>query len=332
MPDQFALLDEFTDEPRTAYFSMEIALRSAIPTYAGGLGVLAGDVVRTAADLELPLVAVTLVSRDGYFHQEIDGEGRQIERPDAWNPAEHCRPLNAAVAIPIEGRPVWVFGWLFVASGSTGRTPVILLDTDLPTNHPEDRAITSHLYGGDQAYRLKQEAVLGIGGMHMLQALGFSINQYHMNEGHAALLGLSLLRAYRYRHNDLRPGESPYDLHIVRQLCKFTTHTPIESGHDKFSYELVHQVLGDVVELPTLKALAGDQVLNMTMLALSWRLTSAITSTASPSAMPKCPRNCFRVSRCTLSPTAYTPLPGRAPALPSCSIATRRAGPMRPSC
>ena len=269
MPDQFALLDEFTDEPRTAYFSMEIALRSDIPTYAGGLGVLAGDVVRTAADLELPLVAVTLVSRDGYFRQEIDGEGRQIEHADAWNPAEHCRPLNAAVAISIEGRPVWIFGWLFVASGSTGRTPVILLDTDLPTNLAEDRTITRYLYGDDHAYRLKQEAVLGMGGMQMLQALGFTINQYHMNEGHAALLGLSLLRAHRYPHSDLRPGESPYDLHRVRELCVFTTHTPVESGHDKFSYELVHQVLGDVLELPTLKALAGDQVLNMTMLALN---------------------------------------------------------------
>jgi len=269
MPDQFALLDEFTREPRTAYLSMEIALRSDIPTYAGGLGVLAGDVVRTAADLELPLVAVTLVSRDGYFRQEIDAQGRQIEHADAWNPAEHCRPLNAAVAISIEGRPVWVFGWLFVASGSTGTTPVILLDTDFPMNQPEDRAITRELYGDDQAYRLKQEAVLGIGGMHMLRALGFAIDQYHMNEGHAALLGLSLLRAYRYRPHELRAGESPYDLHRVRQLCNFTTHTPIESGHDKFSYELVRQVLGDIVELPTLKALAGEQALNMTLLALN---------------------------------------------------------------
>jgi glycogen phosphorylase len=269
MPDQFAPIDEFTGEPRTAYFSMEIALRSDIPTYAGGLGVLAGDVVRTAADLELPLVAVTLVSREGYFRQAIDAQGWQIETADAWNPADRCKPLNAAVAISIEGRPVWVGGWLYVASGSTGRTPVILLDTDLPTNHAEDREITRRLYGGDAAYRLKQEAVLGMGGMHMLQALGFVIRQYHMNEGHAALLGLSLLRAYRYRPHELRAGESPYDLHRVRQLCNFTTHTPVEAGHDKFSYELVHHVLGDVVELSTLKALAGEQALNMTLLALN---------------------------------------------------------------
>ncbi|HWQ40375.1 MAG TPA: alpha-glucan family phosphorylase [Burkholderiales bacterium] len=269
MADEFARIDDFTAEPRTAYFSMEIALRAGIPTYAGGLGVLAGDVVRTAADLELPLVAVTLVSREGYFRQEIDPQGWQIEHADTWNPGEHCRPLNAAVAIPIEGRPVWVSGWLFVASGSTGSTPVILLDTDLPMNQPEDRAITSRLYGGDQAYRLKQEAVLGIGGLHMLRALGFTISQYHMNEGHAALLGLALLRAHRYPPGDLRPGESPYDLHRVRRMCNFTTHTPVEAGHDKFPYELVHRILGDIVDLPTLKALAGEQVLNMTLLALN---------------------------------------------------------------
>ena len=270
MLGQFAALDEFNDEARTAYFSMEIALRSDIPTYAGGLGVLAGDVVRTAADLQLPLVAVTLVSRSGYFRQEIDAQGCQIEHEDAWDPAAHCTPLKASVAISIEGREVWILGWLFVVSSATGgRTPVILLDTDIAVNHREDRAITHRLYGGDQAYRLKQEAVLGIGGMRMLQALEFTIDQYHMNEGHAALLALALLHVHRYRKNELRPGESPYDLHRVRQLCNFTTHTPVEAGHDKFPYELVYRVLGDVIELPTLKALGGEQTLNLTLLALS---------------------------------------------------------------
>ena len=270
MLGQFAALDEFNDEARTAYFSMEIALRSDIPTYAGGLGVLAGDVVRSAADLQLPLVAVTLVSRSGYFRQEIDAQGCQIEHEDAWDPAAHCTPLKASVAISIEGRDVWILGWLFVVSSATGgRTPVILLDTDIAVNHPEDRAITHRLYGGDQVYRLKQEAVLGIGGMRMLQALEFTINQYHMNEGHAALLALALLHVHRYRRNELRPGESPYDLHRVRQLCNFTTHTPVEAGHDKFPYELVYRILGDVIELPTLKALGGEQTLNLTLLALS---------------------------------------------------------------
>jgi starch phosphorylase len=264
------LLDDFVHEPRTAYFSMEIALRSDIPTYAGGLGVLAGDVMRTAADLELPLVGVTLVSRAGYFQQEIDAQGRQVEREDRWDPAAHCVPLKAAVAVSLEGRDVWVFAWLFVVASATGgKAPVILLDTDLPVNHPQDRGITHFLYGGDQAYRLKQEAVLGIAGTRMLRALEFDINQYHMNEGHAALLALELLRENRYSRNDLRPGESPYDLHRVRRLCNFTTHTPVEAGQDKFPYELVRHILGEIVELPTLKATAGDQALNMTLLALN---------------------------------------------------------------
>jgi starch phosphorylase len=270
MLSHFAALDDFIDQPRTAYFSMEIALRNDIPTYAGGLGVLAGDVVRTAADLELPLVAVTLVSRSGYFRQEIDPRGRQVEHEDAWDPALHCTRLKAAVAVSIEGRDVWIVAWLFVVTSATGgRTPVILLDTDVAVNHSEDRQITHRLYGGDQVYRLKQEAVLGIGGMRMLQALQFSIDQYHMNEGHAALLALALLHVHRYRKNELRPGESPYDLHRVRQLCNFTTHTPVEAGHDKFPYELVHRVLGEVLELSTLKALAGEQALNLTLLALN---------------------------------------------------------------
>ena len=270
MPHAPDLLDDFVDGPRTAYFSMEMALRSDIPTYAGGLGILAGDVVRTAADLELPLVGVTLVSRGGYFRQEIDAQGGQIEHEDPWDPARHCAPLKAAVAISLEGRDVWIFAWLFVVAGATGgRAPVILLDTDLVVNREEDRGITRHLYGGDLTYRLKQEAVLGIGGVRMLQALGFTISQYHLNEGHAALLALELLHMHRYRRNELRPGESPYDVHRVRELCNFTTHTPVEAGHDRFPYELVHQVLGDFVEWPTLKALAGEQVLNMTLLALN---------------------------------------------------------------
>jgi starch phosphorylase len=270
MPGPLATIDEFNRRARVAYFSMEIALRSDIPTYAGGLGVLAGDVVRTAADLQLPLVAVSLASRSGYFRQEIDAQGRQIERPDVWDPAAHCASLTASVAIPIEGRSVWVVGWLFVVSSATGgRVPVILLDTDTAANRPEDRAITHCLYGGDRAYRLKQEAVLGIGGVRLLQALEFTVSQYHMNEGHAALLALALLRASRYPQEDLRPGESPYDLRRVRELCNFTTHTPVDAGHDKFPYQLVQRVLGDIVELATLKALGGEEALNLTLLALN---------------------------------------------------------------
>ncbi|HWQ95283.1 MAG TPA: alpha-glucan family phosphorylase, partial [Gammaproteobacteria bacterium] len=264
------MLMQFLHEPRIAYFSMEIALRNEIPTYSGGLGVLAGDTVRSAADLELPLVAVSLVSRSGYFRQEIDAAGKQIEHPDDWDPSRWATPLTAAVAVQIETRNVWVFGWLYILEGHMGgQVPVILLDTDLEINQAEDRDITRYLYGGDAAYRLKQEVVLGIGGARMLQALGFEVRQYHMNEGHSALLALELLRRYAYPPEDLRPGESPYNMPRVREQCNFTTHTPVEAGHDQFPYDLVQRVLGDLIDLPTLKLLAGNDKLNMTCLALN---------------------------------------------------------------
>lgn len=263
-------LDDFTHESRIAYFSMEIALQNDIPTYSGGLGVLAGDTMRSATDLDLPVVAVTLVSRAGYFCQQIDSDGRQSESPMHWRPADYAEPLNAKIAVTMENRTVWISAWLYILQGHmNGRQPIILLDTDVAENSAEDRQITDVLYGGDRAYRLKQEIVLGVGGVRLLQALGFEIRQYHMNEGHSALLGLELLRRFRYPSGDLRPGESPYEIPRVRELCCFTTHTPVEAGHDRFDYGLVQRVLGDFVELPVLKHLAGDESLNMTRLALN---------------------------------------------------------------
>lgn len=264
------MLDEFVHQPRVAYFTMEIALRNEIPTYSGGLGVLAGDTVRAATDLVLPMVAVSLVSRAGYFRQEIDAQGRQVEHPVSWNPAQFAQWLDAKVAVPMEGRVVWIGAWLYVLEGHMGgRQPVLLLDTDLDDNHIEDRGITHQLYGGDDTYRFKQEIVLGMGGARLLLALGFQIRQYHMNEGHSALLGLELLRRYRYPPGDLRQGESPYDMPRVRELCNFTTHTPVEAGHDRFSYALVARVLGEPIELDVIKKLAGERELNMTRLALN---------------------------------------------------------------
>jgi len=272
------LPEEFLQEPRIAYFSMEMALRSEIPTYAGGLGVLAGDTLRTAADLSLPLVGVTLISRAGYFRQQIDSGGRQLELPASWEPSRWARPLDAKVAVRIEGRPVWVRAWLYrIESHLGGRAPVILLDTDLPENAPADREITHFLYGGDDEYRLKQEMILGMGGVRVLHALGFKVSAYHMNEGHSALLGVELLRRFTYPQNDLRGDESPYDVPRVRDLCRFTTHTPVEAGHDRFSYELVARLFGDSNnngggtpdELAELRRLGGADSLNMTQLALS---------------------------------------------------------------
>lgn len=264
------MLDEFIRESRVAYFTMEIALRSEIPTYAGGLGVLAGDTMRSATDLGVPMVAVSLVSRAGYFRQEIDAQGRQVEYPAIWNPADWAKALNAKIAVPIDGRVVWIGAWMYVLEGSRGgRQPVLLLDTDLEENAPEDRTITHYLYGGDTAYRLKQEIVLGIGGVRMLQAAGFNIRHYHMNEGHSALLGLELMRRYVYLPEDVRPGESPYDIPRVRDLCSFTTHTPVEAGHDRFQYDMVQRILDNGFDIGFIRSLAGSESLNMTRLALN---------------------------------------------------------------
>ncbi len=264
------MLDEFIHEPRVAYFSMEIALRSEIPTYAGGLGMLAGDTVRSSTDLDLPMVAVSLISHAGYFRQEIDAQGRQVEHAEIWDIKRWAQFLDAKIAVQIDGRTVWIGAWLYVLEGHMGgRQPVLLLDTDLNENSSDDREITHYLYGGDNVYRLKQEIVLGLGGVRLLHALGFTIRHYHMNEGHSALLGLELMRRYTYPSDDLRPGESHFDLPRVRDLCSFTTHTPIEAGHDRFSYDLVKRVLDNGFDAETIKHLAGEDSLNMTRLALS---------------------------------------------------------------
>src|SRR5581483_4755701 len=263
------MIDEFLHEPRIAYFSMEIALRDDIPTYSGGLGVLAGDTVRSAVDLKVPLVGVSLVSRAGYFRQEIDANGRQVEQPDLWEPRERAEPTEAKIAVLIEGREVWVRSWLYAVQGERGgRQPVILLDTDLDENQGDDRQLTHYLYGGDQTYRIKHDMVLGIGGVRMLNALGFRVRQYHMNEGHSAFLALELLR--RFARSPEEAGfASRYDIPQVRELCNFTTHTPVEAGQDQFPYDLVNRVMGGFVDLDELKTLAGQDRLNMTRLALN---------------------------------------------------------------
>ena len=264
------MIDRFAQRTTIAYFSMEIALTSEIHTYSGGLGVLAGDTVRSAADLNLPMVFVTLVSRHGYLRQTIDSSGRQVDQPDPWEPADHALPLGAMVTVELEERPVWIRAWLYIHTCPMGHSvPVILLDTEVDQNNPADREITNRLYGGDAAHRLRQEAVLGIGGMHMLEALGFAIRTYHLNEGHAALLTLSLLLRHRHTRHDDALELLLYDPEPVRDRCVFTTHTPVEAGHDQFDYELVERLLKGYIELDQLRLLAGRDRLNMTKLALN---------------------------------------------------------------
>ena len=245
-----------------AYFSMEVGVDERMPTYAGGLGVLAGDTLKAFADLEVPVIGVTLIHRRGYFRQSLDEQGRQREVPVAWDPAALLRLLPARVQIRLEGRPVVVQAWQFDVAGASGfSVPLLFLDTDLPDNTAGDRDLTSSLYGGDERTRLAQEAILGIGGLRMLRALGHdSLTRFHMNEGHSALLAVELLRE----------GKTPeLDFAAVRDRCVFTTHTPVSSGHDQFEHGLVKNLLGDVLPPTVFQMLGGRDRLNMTLLALN---------------------------------------------------------------
>jgi glycogen phosphorylase len=231
--------------PRVAYFSMEIALEAGLPTYSGGLGVLAGDSLRSAADLCLPVVGVTLAHREGYFRQTLDAAGRQTESPDPWVPEERLEELGPRVEVTLRGRPVRVRAWVYRLVGATGcEVPVYLLDTNLPENHDEDRALTDHLYGGDRSYRLMQEAILGIGGIRMLRAARHDrIHTYHLNEGHSALLCLALLEE-KAGSRGVASATGRQE-GAVRSRCVFTTHTPVPAGHDRFERDLVEEVLGE---------------------------------------------------------------------------------------
>lgn len=249
---------------RIAYFSMEVAVQSNMPIYSGGLGVLAGDHLKSCADLRLPLVAVSLLYRKGYFDQSLDAAGGQHEAPVKWDVEQFVKPLDATIDLEIAGRAVHVRAWQYTVAGQTGATvPLILLDTDVEGNAPEDRALVHQLYGGDQKYRLAQEVLLGIGGVRMLRALGYNgLQKYHMNEGHASLLVLELLGQGDWAR------ESP-DFAAVRDRCVFTTHTPVPAGHDHFDYDLLERVLPPGMPRALLQMLGGKDELNMTRLGFN---------------------------------------------------------------
>jgi starch phosphorylase len=254
---------------KIAYFSMEIALDPAVPTYGGGLGILAGDMLRSAADLELPIIAVTLLYRKGYFRQRLDVGGNQTEEADPWIPESVLQPVEGIFTVNIENRVVHVRAWRYNVHGLAGFVvPVYLLDTDLPENSDWDRTLTDTLYGGDQHYRICQEVVLGIGGVALLRSVGVkNANSYHMNEGHAAFLTLALLEEQLAVRKYTVPVEA--DFEVVRRRCLFTTHTPVQAGHDRFPWELVKQVLGEAqTTLLQQVGFGSDGVLNMTNLAL----------------------------------------------------------------
>lgn len=271
VPQSQIVLDPVCSAPseaRVAYFSMEIALEPGIPTYSGGLGVLAGDTLRSAADLGVPVVAITLAHRKGYFRQRLDQFGNQSESPSPWQPGDRLELIDGTARVTIEGRHVHVRAWRYVIRGVGGhRVSVYLLDTDCPENSEWDRTLTDTLYGGDRHYRLCQEAVLGIGGVRLLRQGYTNIKTFHMNEGHAALLTLALLEE-RLGSSDLGAATEE-DLEEVRRQCVFTTHTPVPAGHDQFTRDLMRQVLGpERAAALNVTHCCPDEVLNMTFLGL----------------------------------------------------------------
>jgi starch phosphorylase len=260
-----------TDERRmVAYFSMEIGIDERMHTYSGGLGVLAGDTIRSAADLKVPMVAVTLLYRQGYFRQHLEADGWQREEPVPWAVEELLQEESPRVSVPLEGRTVHLRAWRYDVTGIAGfASPVYFLDADLPENAAWDRTLTDSLYGGDEHYRLCQELILGAGGVRMLRALGYeSIGSFHLNEGHAALLTLELLDEEAKRSG--RAAVTEDDCEAVRGKCVFTTHTPVPAGHDKFPAELARRVIGPRDDFFALKGVLHEGgILNMTHLALS---------------------------------------------------------------
>ena len=250
-----------------AYFSMEIALENAMPSYSGGLGVLAGDTIRAAADLRLPMVAVSLLYRKGYFTQRLSEDGSQTEEPVEWRVEDFLTEEAGRASVPIENGRVELRCWRYSVKGVRGfEVPVYFLDADLPSNADADRDLTGTLYGGDPYYRLRQEALLGIGGVRILRALGYDdLTRYHMNEGHAALLALELLaeEARKAGRTSIR-GE---DIEKVRNKCVFTTHTPVPAGHDRFPIEFLTRVFPKQTDFLDMKDTSSADLLKRVLQA-----------------------------------------------------------------
>lgn len=258
------------EEKRKAigYFSMEVGLKDNIPTYSGGLGILAGDTLKACADNKIPLVGITLLNEKGYFHQRINEEGYQYEEPVSWSVDDFMIKLDNEVTVKIEGREVKIRAWEHKIIGETGFiVPVLFLDTNIDGNNDYDRKLTSHLYGGDERYRLNQEIILGIGGVRMLRELGYMVEKYHMNEGHAAFLTTELLREKSIETNN-QNFHDPKLLKEIRELCSFTTHTPVAAGHDAFEHGLLLNSLGDFIPQEIIKVCSDYNKFSMTRLAL----------------------------------------------------------------
>jgi len=243
---------------KLAYFSMEMMLESDVPTYAGGLGVLAGDLLRSCADLEVPAVGMTLVYSGDTFGQIINLDGSQSFYRTDWQKLDQLNKLPTRIELEIAGTKVLVGCWRYDMVGFTGHiVPIYLLDTNFLENPPWVREFTINLYNSNWDIRICQEIVLGIGGVKMLHALGYTdVGTYHLNEGHAAFASLELLAEAGYRDD------------AVREKCVFTTHTPVPEGHDHFDYPKAWHFAAKYLPWH-IKKLAGESDLSMSLLAIN---------------------------------------------------------------
>jgi len=247
------------NQATVAYFSAEIGISPSLHTYSGGLGILAGDHIKAAADLDVNMVAVTLMYKEGYFKQRMDEDGNQTEIYPRFEPDPLLEKLDGTITLPLRGRDVHVQVWKYTFLGING-TPIdiLLLDTDLDENEDDDRSITLRLYAGGKDHRILQEAVLGFAGIRALRNLGYKdFSTYHMNEGHSSFLTLELLKEFNGDEEE------------VRKRCHFTTHTPVPAGHDHFASDRVKRLIGDL--LPTnlkLPSMVLNSRVHMTELGL----------------------------------------------------------------
>jgi starch phosphorylase len=241
---------------KVAYFSMEIMLENDIATYAGGLGMLAGDILRSLADQGIPSVGVTMAFNNGYTNQVVNKDGTQKFVAAEWTKSDQLIKLSQNIAIQIEGHELIIEAYRYDIVGKNGFVvPVYLLTTDHYENTDEQKYFTKYLYDHDKRIRLIQEVILGIGGVKMLRSLGYhNIENFHMNDGHCAFLTLEVLR------------EQNYDLEKTKNLSCFTTHTPVAAGRDQFEYDIAQKVMNQMLPL-NIHDLAGTEKLDMPVLA-----------------------------------------------------------------
>lgn len=251
---------DLIDDTRVAYISMEIGMDSNIPTYSGGLGVLAGDTVRSAADLEIPMVGICLCYSSGYFYQLFNEKGEQKEKEIEWSFFYEFDKVEKPIKMKLEDREIKVSAWLYKVIGQSGHViPIYLLTTEVEGNEDWMQRLTGSLYDSTSKWnRIAQEMILGIGGVKLLKLLGYNnIKTYHINEGHGAFSTIEL-----YKNLD-------ENLEKVKEKVAFTTHTPVPAGHDRFRHDLVEKVFKDRFPKKLLHLGSQKGELNMTLLAMN---------------------------------------------------------------